>query len=111
MIWPKSTASSSLASVGKAWGRPFQGRGWTGLNENSALVLLKEVRPWIANVCKGAQISAIQGKLPRGPGWGGEGMGLGIWTVSLSPWYDSDLLCYLQVLYPNFPQQKVTTWD
>lgn len=68
MIWPRSTASSGLASVGKVWGRTFQGRGWTGPNENSATVLLREVRPWIASVCKGAQTSANQWQTAQGAG-------------------------------------------
>lgn len=41
VTWPKSTASSGLASVGKAGERAFQGRSWTGPNENSALDLLR----------------------------------------------------------------------
>ena len=82
VTWPKSTASSGLAGVGKAWGRAFQGRSWTGPNENSALDLLREVRPELQggpDLCH-----------PGGQGWRGEDTGLGIWTLSLSSRYDSD---------------------
>ena len=39
-----------------------------GPNENSTLILLGEMIPWIASVCRGTQIFATQDKTP----WGAE---------------------------------------
>ena len=49
----KAHGQQWAGKCGKDLGWTFQGRGWTGTNENSTLVLLGEVRPWIANVCRG----------------------------------------------------------
>lgn len=49
-------------------GGTFQDRHWMGPNENSTLILLGEMIPCIASVCRGTQISATQDKTP----WGAE---------------------------------------
>lgn len=76
----KAHSQVRLASVGKAQGGTFQGR--TGSNENSTLVLLGKVRPWIPNVCRvglgelksqqtqSQTCSEGRGRVERAQGWG-----------------------------------------
>lgn len=107
VTWPKPMTRLEVTSVGKIWvgalRRALAGAKWKFYLDSSGGDYTLDCQ-FLQGESKSLPPRTKLREVQR---LGGEGTGQGIWNLSLSPWCDSDLLCYLpQVLYCQFPQQK-----